>query len=103
MRPLPDTLTRPRADDRPVLVHGTSSVTVPRPRPAEPAAPTARRARFLGGLLRRVARVAAPMIGRAVRTLVSRRVVDEDRRPAYAEASRAVPTLIGAVLTGRRR
>jgi hypothetical protein len=97
-----------------VLEDGTVTVPAPRaaPQPAiavmvtdAVAAPAAPRMRFLGGLLRRVARVAAPVVGRAVRTAVGRtgRAVDEDRRGAYAVAGRAVPTLIGAVLTGRYR
>ena len=110
-----ETRTRTRTDVRPVIVHDDRTVTVPAPRaaPQPAAAPVVADAasvpaapmRFLGALLRRVARVAAPVVGRAVRTVTRRtaRAVDEDRSRAYAEAGRAVPTLIGAVLTGRRR
>ena len=113
---MPATRTRPRSDDRLMVVFDDGTVTVPGPQAApQPAiavmvtdaiaAPAAPRTRFIGGLLRRVARVAAPIVGRAVRTVAGRtgRAADQDRRAAYAEAGRAVPTLIGAVLTGRRR
>ena len=113
--PATQTRTRTRAGDRLVVIHDDGTVAVPSPRAApQPAVAVvvadavgvpAARMRFLGALLRRVARVAAPMVGRAVRTVGggTGRAVDEDRRRAYADAGRAVPTLIGAVLTGRRR
>jgi hypothetical protein len=110
------THTRARTDGRLMVILDDGTVIVPGPRAApQPAiavmvtdavaVPAAPRMRFLGGLLRRVARVAAPVVGRAVRTVAGRtgHAVDQDRRAAYAEAGRAVPTLIGAAVTGRRR